>query len=101
MAFDRIAQPVYRSLMPAAKPNAQKSEPIDFEKAIVELESIVTRLEQGDLPLEDSLRHFERGVELTRACQTALQQAEQKVEILLKKSGQVLVEDFDNGNADA
>jgi exodeoxyribonuclease VII small subunit len=87
--------------MPAAKPSTPKSEPIDFEKAIVELESIVTRLELGDLPLEDSLRHFERGVELTRACQMALQQAEQKVEILLKKSGQVLVEDFDSGSADA
>jgi exodeoxyribonuclease VII small subunit len=86
--------------MPAAKSSAQKSEPIDFEKAIAELESIVTRLELGDLPLEDSLRHFERGVELTRACQTALQQAKQKVEILLKKSGQAVVEDFDSGSAD-
>lgn len=62
--------------------------PIDFEKALADLESIVEKLEQGDLPLDESLKAFERGVELTRHCQVALKQAEQKVEILLRKSGQ-------------
>jgi exodeoxyribonuclease VII small subunit len=62
--------------------------PPDFERALSDLEAIVERLEQGDLPLEESLKQFERGVELTRQCQVALKQAEQKVEILLRKAGQ-------------
>lgn len=47
-----------------------------------ELESLVESLEQGDQPLEESLKSFERGVALTRICQTSLQEAEQKVRIL-------------------
>ncbi|MET0064731.1 MAG: exodeoxyribonuclease VII small subunit [Candidatus Thiodiazotropha sp.] len=53
-----------------------------FEEALKELESLVESLEQGDLPLEDSLKSFERGVVLTRICQDALKEAEQKVQIL-------------------
>ena len=64
------------------------SETPDFERALGELESLVERLERGDLPLEEALRTFERGVELTRHCQTSLKAAQQKVEILLKRSGQ-------------
>jgi exodeoxyribonuclease VII small subunit len=59
----------------------------DFERSLAELEAIVEKLEQGDLSLDESLQHFERGVQLTRACQSALKQAEQKVEILLRRSG--------------
>jgi exodeoxyribonuclease VII small subunit len=59
----------------------------DFEKSLAELEQIVDRMEQGELSLDESLKQFERGVALTRSCQTALQQAEQKVEILLRKNG--------------
>jgi exodeoxyribonuclease VII small subunit len=59
----------------------------DFERSLAELEAIVEKLEQGDLSLDESLRHFERGVQLTRVCQSALKQAEQKVEVLLRKSG--------------
>ncbi len=66
----------------------------DFERALGELESLVERLERGDLPLEEALRTFERGVELTRHCQTSLRAAQQKVEILLKRSGQVSPESF-------
>jgi len=62
-----------------------------------DLEALVDRLEQGDLPLEESLAAFERGVLLTRSCQAALKEAEQKVEILLKKAGSPAVEDFDPG----
>jgi exodeoxyribonuclease VII small subunit len=69
--------------------------PVDFEAAMRDLEEIVERLEHGDLPLEESLAAFERGVMLTRSCQTALREAEQKVEILLKKAGGLKVEDFD------
>ncbi|RMG28233.1 MAG: exodeoxyribonuclease VII small subunit [Gammaproteobacteria bacterium] len=55
----------------------------DFDKTLEELEALVARLEQGDLSLEESLAAFERGVALTRACQQALEAAEQKVEQLL------------------
>jgi len=71
------------------------AKPLDFEAAMRDLEQIVERLEHGDLPLEDSLKAFERGVLLTRSCQTALREAEQKVEILLKKAGEPRVEDFE------
>ncbi len=59
-----------------------------------DLEELVERLEGGDLPLEESLAAFERGVMLTRTCQTALKDAEQKVEILLKKAGEPAIETF-------
>jgi exodeoxyribonuclease VII small subunit len=59
-----------------------------LEKSLAELEALVARLESGDLPLEQALKEFERGVKLTRECQAALQDAEQQVEILLKKTEQ-------------
>ncbi|VAW77879.1 Exodeoxyribonuclease VII small subunit [hydrothermal vent metagenome] len=68
----------------------------DFETALAELESLVEQMEQGDLSLDESLKQFERGVELTRACQTALKDAEQKVQILLEKDGQAELEPFPN-----
>jgi exodeoxyribonuclease VII small subunit len=67
------------------KPRA--AEAPDFEKSLAELEQIVERMEQGELSLDESLQQFERGIALTRSCQTALQQAEQKVAILLRKAG--------------
>jgi exodeoxyribonuclease VII small subunit len=60
----------------------------DFEQALGELEGLVERLERGDLPLDEALQAFERGVELTRHCQACLQAVQQKVEILQKRSGQ-------------
>ena len=57
-----------------------------LEKSLEQLEALVVRLESGDLPLEQALKEFEQGVKLTRQCQAALQEAEQKVEILLKKT---------------
>jgi len=59
-----------------------------FESALKELEEIVTAMERGDLPLDEALKTFERGVALTRHCQTSLKAAQQKVEILLRKNGQ-------------
>ncbi len=53
-----------------------------FETAMAELEALVQRMESGELSLEDSLREFERGVQLTRLCQEQLQAAEQRVRIL-------------------
>ncbi len=70
----------------------QKSASPDFEAALAELEQIVARLEQGELSLEESLRQFERGVELTRGCQRALRQAEQKIQVLTRKQDGGLVE---------
>jgi exodeoxyribonuclease VII small subunit len=57
----------------------------DFEKSLQELESLVARLERGDLPLAESLALFEQGVALTRSCHTALSEAQQKVSILLQQ----------------
>jgi exodeoxyribonuclease VII small subunit len=73
---------------PAAMSISEKPSIGGLEKSLEELEALVTRLESGDLPLEQALKEFERGVKLTRQCQSALQQAEQKVEILLKKTEQ-------------
>ena len=66
----------------------------DFEQALAELEALVARLERGDLPLDDALKTFERGVELTRLCQGSLKAAQQRVEILLKRNGQPEAESF-------
>jgi exodeoxyribonuclease VII small subunit len=66
----------------------------DFEQALAELEALVTRLERGDLPLEEALKTFERGVELTRHCQGSLKAAQQRVEILLRRNGQPEPEPF-------
>ena len=52
-------------------------------------------LESGDLPLEKAMKKFEEGIKLTRGCQTALKEAEQKVEILLKSAGGENLEDFE------
>lgn len=68
----------------------------DFEKSITELESLVEKLEGGDLSLEDSLKAFERGVRLTRECQGALEAAETKVEILLQQAGGESLQAFDD-----
>ena len=68
----------------------------DFEAAIAELESIVKKLEEGDLPLEQSLALYERGVQLSRFCHARLEDAEKRIEILnergeLKPAGAAFV----------
>ena len=65
---------------------ANKSAEFDFEKSLQELEQLVEAMERGDLTLEESLKRFERGIALTRACQQALAKAEQKVQILTQNS---------------
>jgi exodeoxyribonuclease VII small subunit len=63
-----------------------------FEEALAELEGIVKRLEQGELPLEDSLAAFERGIGLVRALSERLAQVEERVEVLLKsEAGKLLL----------
>jgi exodeoxyribonuclease VII small subunit len=79
----------------------QKQATPDFEASLAELEAIVARLEQGELPLEESLRQFERGVALTRACQKALGEAEKKIRVLAKGAGGEPVErDFETPDED-
>ena len=69
---------------------AKESKTVSFEATLEELEGIVAKLEGGDLPLEKSLELFERGVHLSRECQKRLDDAERKVEILVKgEDGQV------------
>jgi exodeoxyribonuclease VII small subunit len=70
----------------------------DFEKSLAELESLVEQLESGDLNLDQSLKQFKRGVELTRHCQEVLEQAQQTVEKLIDnddESSAVSVDDCD------
>jgi exodeoxyribonuclease VII small subunit len=68
---------------------------INLEKSLADLEDLVEELETGDLPLEKAMKKFEEGIKLTRSCQKALKDAEQKVEILLKGAGGEALEDFD------
>ena len=69
------------SLLSTMKEN---SKPKNFEASLEELEGIVRELEQGDLPLEKSLELFEQGVKLSRECQERLDQAERRIEILMR-----------------
>jgi exodeoxyribonuclease VII small subunit len=66
----------------------------DFEQSLTELEALVAKLEQGDVPLEEALKTFERGVALTRQCQSSLRNAQQKVEVLLARNGEETIESF-------
>lgn len=74
----------------------KKSTKLDFESAIQELEQLVTQMESGETTLEESLKHFERGIELTRSCQQSLSAAEQKVEILMRNNDQAQFEPFND-----
>jgi len=59
----------------------------NFESALKNLEQLVSSMENGELSLEDSLKAFEKGIKLTRECQTALKEAEQKIQILINEEG--------------
>lgn len=69
---------------------------IDLEKSLADLEKLVEELESGDLPLEAAMKKFEEGIKLTRGCQAALKEAEQKVEILLKSAGGEALDGFES-----
>ena len=73
--------------------NAKKS--LNLEKSLADLETLVDELESGDLPLEKAMKKFEEGIKLTRQCQAALKEAEQKVEILVQSAGGEALEDFE------
>jgi len=72
---------------------------IDFETSLSELEDIIERMEKGELSLEQSLKDFERGVYLTRSCQKALKDAEQRVSILMQDNGEDALHPFDAATA--
>ena len=77
--------------MSSTKSDAQN---LSFEASMLELEGIVQQMEQGDLPLEEALKKFERGIHLARQSQQTLKQAEQKVQILMSQNGQEQLETF-------
>lgn len=72
----------------------KKIENLSFEEALSELEIIVQKLEQGELSLEESMTVFERGLNLSQLSQTKLQDAEQRIKILMEKNGESTLEDF-------
>ena len=77
--------------------SVQKNKPIaDFEKSLTELEIIVKRMEQGDQSLEDTIKDFDRGMKLSELCREGLDEAQQKVEMLVKKHGNYKLEMIDN-----
>ena len=71
-----------------------KAKKIDFEASLGQLEQMVEQMEDGELSLEESLKAFERGVKLTRECQQALQEAEQKVQLLSEQNGDLVATPF-------
>lgn len=73
---------------------ARKTKDAGFEGTLAELEELVARMEAGDLPLEEALRNFERGVQLTRECQAALQAAQQRVQVLTQRAAGPVLEEF-------
>ena len=74
---------------------ARKKASLDFEQSLADLQTLVERLENGELSLEDSLGAFEQGIRLTRDCQASLAQAEQKVQILMERDGELEEAPFD------
>jgi exodeoxyribonuclease VII small subunit len=79
---------------PGKKPEAAKPEPAkkqSFEQSLARLEEIVRRMESANLPLDEAMKLFEEGMLLSRDCQKQLEQAEARVEILLKKAGGEMV----------
>jgi len=72
----------------------------DFEKQLNELEKIVAEMERGDMTLEESLAAYERGIKLTRECQSALDTAQQRITQLTEKNGTFTEEPLDLANSD-
>ncbi len=72
----------------------RKKQGVDFEASLEELEGLVERMEEGELSLEESLKTYERGIALSRACQKSLDTAEQRIQILSEKDGAGETQDF-------
>jgi exodeoxyribonuclease VII small subunit len=76
----------------------KKAESLTFEQSMQELEALVSKMEQGELPLEDALKSFERGIQLARHSQKQLKEAEQKVQILTSQNDQQTLDVFESNN---
>lgn len=72
----------------------EKESPLSFEARLQELERIVKELEKGDLPLEQSLALFEAGMRLSAECKRQLEEAESRVEILMKRGSEMIAVPF-------
>ena len=70
-----------------------------FEKSLKDLESIVSKMEKGDLSLEDALKQYEKGMSLVQNCQQALTEADQRIQLIMEKSGNITQEDFSQSEA--
>lgn len=77
---------------------AESNKPVDFEQSLAQLETLVEKLENSEFTLEQSLQAFEQGVKLTRECQQALSNAEQKVQLLIEENGQSTAVAFEGDN---
>lgn len=78
---------------------SKKNTAITFEHSLKELESLVKKMDSGELSLEESLQAFEQGIGLIRQCQTSLQTAEQKVQLLIENNGELQNRDFKDTEA--
>ena len=76
-----------------------KKSPTSFANTLEELEAVAARLEDNGTPLEQSLKDFERGVQLIRQAQKSLLEAEQKVKLLLEKNGEPVATDFEESGS--
>jgi len=72
-----------------SEPAPPKDAPLSFETGLQQLEAIVKEMEGGELPLERALELFERGMKLSDACRKQLEEAETRVEVLMKRAGEV------------
>ncbi|MGH1484889.1 MAG: exodeoxyribonuclease VII small subunit [Cellvibrionaceae bacterium] len=79
---------------------SKKKSAFNFEESLHELESLVSKLEDGDLSLEESLSAFEQGIKLTKSCQQHLSAAEQKVSLLIGDDDDLQVVDLDEDQDD-
>lgn len=79
---------------------ARAKKTIDFEQSLDQLEALVEEMEGGELSLEESLKAFEQGIKLTRECQKALTEAEQKVQMLISENGEMTVVDLSDAADD-
>jgi exodeoxyribonuclease VII small subunit len=73
----------------------------DFEQSLTDLEQLVTQMESGELSLEKALETFEKGIQLTRHCQTMLNEAEQKIQLLIESNGKVQAQPFNSSTQEA
>lgn len=79
-----------------ARVKKAKSDELNFEEAIIQLEAVIDKMENGELSLADSLTEFERGIFLSKTCMQLLEQAEEKVRVVCQEQDNFLIKDFEN-----